>query len=152
MMKIVSKAAKAAAQTQNRQATSAPVEVPYRRPKRNRSAAFPPPVRAAASRLTAVGYSTLKLRATMASTATITKTQTGIMAASRRNASLVSCPVPANRVITGLQRPTARESNNAETALPGSAADRSKTGCRPVQAAEHLIKDAVVTSQRTSVP
>ena len=130
-MKMVSRTAAAAPQTLHRAARKAPTEVPFRRPSKNRSAGFSPTLVATASRLAGVGYSTLRSRAVIASTTTIPQTQAGSMTRSRRKARLVSCPVPAEPVITRLLRQTARESNDGGRALRGSAAGRSKTGCRP---------------------
>ncbi|HEY3647233.1 MAG TPA: hypothetical protein VGL33_04625, partial [Streptosporangiaceae bacterium] len=73
-MKIVSRTAKAAPHTLHRAARKAPTEVPFSRPRRNRSAGFALASLATASRLAAVGYSTLRSRAVMASSAAMPKT------------------------------------------------------------------------------
>ena len=54
-MKIVISAPKMAAQTPYRQAVSAPIEDPFSRPYRNRSAGLPPPLTTSWARAAAVG-------------------------------------------------------------------------------------------------
>ncbi len=130
-MKIVSSTAKAAPHTPHRAARKAPTDVPFSRPRRNRSAGFPLALVATASRLAAVGYSTLRSRAVMASSAAMPTTHAGSTTPSRRKASLLSCPVPAKPVITG-SRPRTAPVNSAGGRVPqGSVAGRSRTGFRP---------------------
>ena len=130
-MKIVSRTAKAAPHTPHRAARKAPTEVPFSRPRRNRSAGFALAFVATASRLAAVGYSTWRSRAVMASSAAMPKTHAGSTTQSRRKASLLSCPVPAMPVITGSRAGTAPVNSGGGRVPQGSVAGRSRTGCRP---------------------
>jgi len=152
-MKIVSRTAKAAPHTPHRAARKAPTEVPSSRPKRNRSAGFALAFVATASRLAAVGYSTLRSRAVMASSAAMPKTHAGSTTQSRRKASLLSCPVPAKPVITGSRLGTALVNSGGgrvSSRVGGRQVnDRMPAWCRrPITSS----RAARSTRQRTTVP